>query len=476
MRHINTFENFDKINEEISNPILYHYTTLSNFYLILKSNKMIARHVGDSSSGEWRKISNKSISFCRTKLSLNQLYGIQDGVEEPIRILIYFDANKLKERYKLVPWSDSRSKSNEVNNSQFEERITSDITDVKKYITRVEIIYNQIISGVGGSVSSIKNDGIRLGGGKDDSFNDLPYDEFIKSEFLKKSLYSILSLDNKLKREYREIYNSIIKNTGRMARGNVILGSKLLICLWNWWLFNKLKSLCKGITFDYKNTDVKNYKIGNVKLNISYNDLIKSLTEIKDSLLKDFNKHYEDQINQITGREEYEKRHQKNIEKEEKEKEKKSIQEIRDKENRKKWEEERQIKLKKEYETKSEKEKEIFRKINLKINSELSKDKSYLSIIKWLDNSNFTILTNKSNAIQLLQELNYSLYKIKDTNLSSSIIEKLEEINKLIGNCREFNKINETIVKCKELMNQVNKSLYQVKTSTFSKIKKFLNI
>jgi hypothetical protein len=43
MKYLNTYEYF-QINEEVSIQPLYHYTTLSNLYLILKTNKLIARH------------------------------------------------------------------------------------------------------------------------------------------------------------------------------------------------------------------------------------------------------------------------------------------------------------------------------------------------------------------------------------------------------------------------------------------------
>ena len=158
MEYLDNFTSYcGKINEEVSKQTLYHYTTLSNLYLILKSDKMIARHVGDSSSDKWRKVSRKSISFCRKYLTMDQLRGIQDGVNEPIRIIIHFDSDKLKEKYKIVPWSDERTKSNVINNSQFEERCVSDIEDVKKYIIRIQVIFDDIIGGVRFNENNIKN-------------------------------------------------------------------------------------------------------------------------------------------------------------------------------------------------------------------------------------------------------------------------------------------------------------------------------
>ena len=477
MEYLDNFTSYcGKINEEVSKQTLYHYTTLSNLYLILKSDKMIARHVGDSSSDKWRKVSRKSISFCRKYLTMDQLRGIQDGVNEPIRIIIHFDSDKLKEKYKIVPWSDERTKSNVINNSQFEERCVSDIEDVKKYIIRIQVIFDDIIGGVRFNENNIKNDGIELSSGKGNSRDNLPWDEFINSEFFKKSLYSLLSLDKDLKRNFSEIFNSINTNTGKSRSGNVILGSILLICLWNWWFFNKIRKLAEGITFDFKDRKIESNKLKGIKLSSSSQDLIKSLTDYKDTLLKDFNSKYDEQIEQISRSEEFDKKSQKRTEKENISKEEKAKQEIRDKENLKKWKEQGDIKKQRERENQDKKYRETRNRLEYKLNSELSKDESYLGIVKWVEsNMRGSKVYDESNVREFFNYLQYSTYEIKDSNVSSVVEDNSREISKLIDNC-EPKEVDETISKCKELMSEIKKLLDGVKTSTLSKIKKFLSI
>ena len=149
MNHIKIFEQDlwdDVFNESVSDTILYHYTSLSRLYSILKSNIMIARRVSDSSSDKWRKIANKSISFTRQPLNDSQLYGISEGLSESISVILEFDYLKLKNNYKIVPWNDDRSKTADFTapekKSQFEERITSDIKNVKNYIRKITIFTN----------------------------------------------------------------------------------------------------------------------------------------------------------------------------------------------------------------------------------------------------------------------------------------------------------------------------------------------
>ena len=474
MRYLEKYE-FFKINEEVSKQPLYHYTTLSNLYSILKSDKMIARFVGDSSSPQWRKVSNKSISFCRKYLTMDQLRGIQDGADEPIRIIIHFDSDKLKEKYKIVPWSDERSKSNKINNSQFEERCVSDIVNVKKYITRIQVIFDEIITGFRFNETNIKNDHIGLSSGKGNSRDNLPWDEFINSEFFKKSLYSLLSLDKDLKRNFSEIFNSINTNTGKSRSGNVILGSSLLICLWNWWFFNKIRNISKGITFDFQDNRLKNNKF-NIKLSSSSQDLIKSLTDYKDTLLKDFNSTYDEQIEQISRSEEFDKKSQKRTEKENISKEEKAQQEIRDKVNLKKWREQADIKKRREIEDLNKKDREARKRLKSKLNSELVKDESYLGIVRWVkSNMRGSKVYDESNVSDFFRYLQYSTYEIKDSNVSSVVEDNSAEIYKLIDNC-EPKEVDETIEKCKELMMSIKKSLDTFKPSTFNKIKKFFNI
>ena len=475
MEYLDNFKNYcGKLNEEVSNQTLYHYTTLSNLYLILKSDKMIARFVGDSSSTQWRKVSNKSISFCRKYLTMDQLRGIQDGVDEPIRIIIHFDSDKLKEKYKIVPWSDERSKSNKINNSQFEERCVSDIVNVKKYITRIQVIFDEIITGFRFNETNIKNDHIGLSSGKDNSRDNLPWDEFINSEFFKKSLYSLLSLDKDLKRNFREIINNINTNTGKSRSGNAILGSSLLICLWNWWFFNKIRNISKGITFDFQDNRLKNNKF-NIKLSSSSKDLMESLTGIKDALLKDFNSKYDEQIEQISRSEEFDKKSQKRTEKENISKEEKAKQEIKDKENLKKWKEQDDIKKQREREIQDKKYKETKNRLQSKLNSELVKDGTYLEIVKWVEsNMRGSKVYDESNVRDFFTYLIYSAYEIKDSNVSSVVEDNSREISKLIDNCKP-KEVDETISKCKELMSEIKKLLDGVKKSTFSKIKKLFS-
>jgi hypothetical protein len=478
MKNLDNFTSYcGKINEEVSNQTLYHYTTLSNLYLILKSDKMIARFVGDSSSDKWRKVSRKSISFCRKYLTMDQLRGIQDGVNDPIRIIIHFDSDKLKEKYKIVPWSDERSKSNEINNSQFEERCVSDIEDVKKYIIRIQVIFDEIITGFRFNETNIKNDGIRLSSGKDDSIGNLPWEEFINSEFFKKSFYSLLSLDKDLKRNFNEIINNISTYSGKGRSGNTILESSLLICLWNWWFFNKTRKLAQGITFDFQDKKIKNNKFGNIKLSSPSKDLIQSLTGIKDALLKDLKVKYDEQNTQISRSDESDKKYQKNTEKEKKEKEEKSKQEVRDKENLNKWRKEADIKKEREREIHDKKYKETKNRLESKLNSELSKDESYLGIVKWVEsNIRGSKVYDESKVSEFFNYLRYSSYEIKDSNVSSVVVDNSEQISKLINNCRDFNEVDKIVLKCKELMTQIKKSLDGVKKSTLSKIKKFLSI
>jgi hypothetical protein len=136
---IKKFNEYNNINESVSETIIYHYTTLSSLYSILKSDTMLARRAGDSSSYKWSKISDKSISFTRQPLSSSQLYGISEGLSESVSVILEFDYLKLKNNYKLVPWNDGRVKSGESNpemKSQFEERVTNDIKNVKNYIKK----------------------------------------------------------------------------------------------------------------------------------------------------------------------------------------------------------------------------------------------------------------------------------------------------------------------------------------------------
>ena len=478
MRYLEKYE-FFKINEEVSKQPLYHYTTLSNLYSILKSDKMIARSVGDSTFREWRNISDKSISFCRKYLTIDQLIGIQDGADEPIRIIIHFDYEKLNQRYKFVPWSDSRSKSPKINNSQFEERCTSDIEDVKKYIIRIEVIYDDIITGISFNESGLKNDDIGLSSGKDNSRDNLPWEEFVSSEFFKKSLYSLLSLDKELKRNFSEIFNSINTNTGKSKSGylggNVILGSILLICLWNWWVFNKIRKLASGIKFDFPppGEKVRNNRLNGIKLSSSSQDLIKSLISDKDRLLGNFSSLYEEQINQISRSEDFSKKYEKDRLKEKSEKEEKAQQEIRDKVNLKKWREQADIKKRREIEDLNKKEREARKRLGSKLNSELVKDESYLGIVRWVKSNMDSSIFDESNVSDFFSYLIISGYRIKDSNVSSVVEDNSAEIYKLINNCKNF---DETIEKCKELMMSIKKSLDTFKPSTFNKIKKFFNI
>ncbi len=475
MKYLDKYESF-KINEEVSKQPLYHYTTLSNLYSILKSDKMIARSVGDSTRGKWRKISDKSISFCRQYLTIDQLTGIQDGADEPIRIIIHFDYEKLNQRYKFVPWSDSRSKSPKINNSQFEERCISDIEDVKKYIIRIEVIYDDIIAGISFNESGLKSDGVELSSGKNNSRDSLPWEEFVSSEFFKKSLYSLLSLDKELKRNFSEIFNSINTKTGKSARsGNVILGSILLICLWNWWVFNKIRKLASGIKFDFPppGEKVRNNRLNGIKLSSSSQDLIKSLISDKDRLLGNFSSVYEEQINKISREEDFSKKYEKDRLKEKSEKEEKAQQEIRDKLNLKKWREQADIKKRREIEDLNKKEREARKRLEFKLNSELVKDESYLGIVRWVKSNMDSTIFDESNVSDFFRYLIVSGYRIKDSNVSSVVEDNSNEIYKLINNCNNF---DETIEKCKELMMSIKKSLDTFKPSTFNKIKKFFNI
>ena len=492
MKNLRTFKNLvdsNQINEEVSKQTLYHYTTLSNLYLILKSNKMIARSIADRSASKWRKISSKSISFCRKYLSMDQLYGIQDGVSEPIRIIIHFDYEKLKENYKIVPWSDERTKDFSGENvrkfggnlptSQFEERITSDIINVKKYITRIEIIYNEIIMSSRDWDYSLKNDSINLSSGKDDSQSNLPWNEFISSDFFKKSMYSVLSLDKNLKRNYHEIIKNIIKHTGQMRTGNSILGSGLLISLWNWWLFQKTKSLASGITFDFQNKRVANNKLNMIKLNSSEIELMKSISSISDLLLKNFKELFDEQVNQIHHQEEYEKKYNKGKEKEETEKQKKELQKQKDIDNQKKWKEEFDRRRRIEFEELDKKEREKRRKIEFKLNNLLEDDKSYIEIRKWWETNIGKLLIAKSDVFGFFNFLETSVYEIeyktgsKDEQIKTIVQNNSEGIYRLLINCQEFRQIEETVSKCKELINDISKSLDSVKISRLSKIKKF---
>jgi len=475
MKYLDGFSDyFDKVNEEVSKQTLYHYTTLSNLYLILKSDRMIARYVGDSSSGEWSKVADKSISFCRQYLTRDQLAGIQDGVEEPIRIIIHFDSDKLKEKYKIVPWSDARSKSDTVNNSQFEERCTSDIVNVKKYITRIQVIFDEVILGVRYNEVTMKNDGIKLSSGKKTT-QSLPWGDFVNSEFFEKSLYSLVSLDKDLKRNFSKIFSSIKKFTGSSRAGNAILGSQLLICLWNWWFFHKIKELASGITFDIQDKTTKHNKLPGIKLSSSQQDLLDSLANYKVKLLKDLGEKYDEQTKQISRAEEVEKGNQKNTEKENRSKEEKTKQEVIDKENQKKWKEQGDIKRERERELEDKKYRETKRRVETKLNSELTKEPTYSSIVNWVEtNMKGSKVYDKSNINDFFTYLGYSAYEIKDSKVSSVVGENSKEISKLIDNCKPQD-VNETISKCKELMSEIKTLLGGVKTSTFSKIKKFFS-
>jgi len=475
MKYLNGFiDYFDKVNEEVSKQTLYHYTTLSNLYLILKSDKMIARYVGDSSSGEWSKVADKSISFCRQYLTRDQLSGIQDGVEEPIRIIIHFDSDRLKEKYKIVPWSDARSKSDTVNNSQFEERCTSDINNVKKYITRIQVIFDEVILGLKYNETTLKNDGIKLSSGKKTT-QRLPWEEFVNSEFFKKSLYNILSLDKDLKRNFSKVFNSIKNFTGSSMAGNAILGSNLLICLWNWWFFHKIRELAGGITFDIQDKTTKHNKLPGIKLSSSPQDLMESLIGVKDRLLKNFSEKYDEQIKQISRAEEVEKRNLKNTEKENRTKEEKAKQELIDKENLKKWKEQSDIKKERERELEDKKYRETKRRLEYKLNSELTKDGTYSSIVNWVEsNMKGSKVYDKSNITDFFTYLGFSAYEIEDSKVKSIVEENSKEISRLIDSCKPQD-IDETISKCKELMSEIKTLLGGVKTSTLSRIKKFFS-
>jgi hypothetical protein len=242
---------FDVLNEEVSSTQIFHYTTLSNLYLILKSNTMFARYVGDRSSDLWRKVSNKSISFSRRELNSSQLFGISDGQSEPLSVKISFDYDKLKKNYKIVPWSDARPKQN-TSDFQFEERCTTDIEDIRNYIKNITI-YDYT------PAENIKY------GGKGDISGELPLKEFLVSDFLKINLYNILTYTDKESfRNEQNIISDIQKSYLSLSFG--FMNSKIMSYLWSNYIFKEIKKNANGIRLDIKKTGSDLYFTDDIKV------------------------------------------------------------------------------------------------------------------------------------------------------------------------------------------------------------------
>lgn len=93
---------------------MYHSTSVSNAYKILKSNKLeLRQHKGD----------DPAVSFTHDKRTV---YG---------SIVFIMDQEKLSHNYKLLPIDDiGRNTSN-----SSEERVLRDINNIKRYIMMIDV-------------------------------------------------------------------------------------------------------------------------------------------------------------------------------------------------------------------------------------------------------------------------------------------------------------------------------------------------
>ena len=132
---MNNLINFnDFINESINGNLLYHSTNLRKFISIVTDDLML------------KSPYYHNISFSRNKSFWHNM--------NTLNVRLVFDKNLLAQKYKIKPydyWADIKgdtanvfSKSNIDRGIQFEyeETINSDIMNVGKYITEIQIIDN----------------------------------------------------------------------------------------------------------------------------------------------------------------------------------------------------------------------------------------------------------------------------------------------------------------------------------------------
>lgn len=114
-----------KVQEEKQVGVIYHYTSISNLLSILDSNTLKPD----------RRLRNVSISFTRDRYFHKKSRAIGSVIES--RIVL--DGNKLSQRYSFEPYSFFRNYYNQ----ESEERVLKrDITDIDKYILRVDLLYS----------------------------------------------------------------------------------------------------------------------------------------------------------------------------------------------------------------------------------------------------------------------------------------------------------------------------------------------
>lgn len=101
------------IEESKQVGILYHCTDVRGLYNIINSNKLKA-------TGNNR---DKAISFSRSK-----------NAKSNCVVRIYIDGDKLSNNIKIYPYQDP-----DWDRDEYEERVDNDISNIKKYILRIDL-------------------------------------------------------------------------------------------------------------------------------------------------------------------------------------------------------------------------------------------------------------------------------------------------------------------------------------------------
>lgn len=177
MKKFNTF-----INEAKQVGILYHWTSFASLYMIIRDNyiKSANRSVRDDAK-TINRADEIGVSFTRDK----HFHGWKNRFY-PMEACIVIDGDKLSNNYKLFPYNDffdGKGKPEKKEADEMETRSNRDIENIKNYIIRVELYYND-----GGATEKEQLDFIKWFAPYKNVYKEFNYDKYTSIDEFKEEL------------------------------------------------------------------------------------------------------------------------------------------------------------------------------------------------------------------------------------------------------------------------------------------------